>query len=115
MVYYKGFKKARLRGYQKTTCSQGHSHDSRAEAGYCDELHALLRAGEIQEIKQQKTFDFVVNGKKICGHRVDFMVKTNEGIWEVHEVKGFGTEIWRIKHKLFEALYPEIPYHVIRV
>jgi len=72
-----------------------------------------LKAGEIKEIEQQKSFTFVVNGKTICRHIPDFLVTENDGSKAVHEYKGFADKVWPIKKKLFEALYPEIPYIVI--
>jgi hypothetical protein len=95
------------------TCHAGHNHDSRFEARYCDQLGLLVMAKEIKGYETQKTFDLKVNGKKICGHRVDFLVETNDDKQEVHECKGFATAEWKIKHKLFEANYPEIKYIVV--
>ena len=37
------------------TCAQGHKHDSRMEAGTCDDLHLLERAGRVQNIQRQVT------------------------------------------------------------
>lgn len=98
----------------KCTCNLGHKHDSRGEAQYCNELQIMTRAGHIKSFQIQVMYDLCVNGKKICGHRVDFVVETNDGSIEVREFKGFATNEWAIKHKLFEALFPEIPYKVIR-
>jgi hypothetical protein len=56
-----------------------------------------------------------VNGVHICDHIVDFALFDKAGrVLEVHEVKGFADKAWPIKRKLFEALYPNIPYRVIR-
>jgi len=98
---------------KKSTCGL-HYHDSKGEAGYCRQLQILKKAGKIQDFETQKTFDFYVNGKKICSHRVDFLVTTNEGKIEAHEYKGYEQNTWIIKKKLFEALYPEIDYIVIK-
>jgi len=92
-------------------CDIGHRHDSRGEAAFCNKLHAIIQKGEI---KTQKTFRMIVNGKTITSHRVDFFVTYSDGREEVYEFKGFETKEWKIKHKLFEALYPEIPYIVVR-
>lgn len=91
-----------------------HYHDSMGEAGYCKQLQMLEKLCEIKKFETQKTFEFVVNGKKICSHRVDFLVTTNDYKLEVREYKGFETDTWRIKKKLFEALYPEIEYIVVK-
>ena len=106
------YKKARLNKHRTQTCRQGHSHDSCDEAEYCNKLELLCKAGHIKEYKQQVTYDLKVNGHKICGHRVDFLVTNPDDSIEVHEFKGFATQLWVLKKKLFEAVYPEIPYLV---
>ena len=105
----------RYNKYKNKSCSchAGHNHDSRLEARYCDQLGLLVRAGEIKGYQTQKTFDLKVNGKKICGHRVDFLLDMNDGTQEVRETKGWATPEWKIKHKLFEANYPTIKYVVV--
>lgn len=105
-------KDPRVKGYQSQTCQQGHSHYSVGEAQYCNKLHFLQKAGEIRSYKNQKTYDFYVNGVKICSHRVDFVITNNDDSIEVHEYKGFATQLWYLKHRLFKALYPDIPYIV---
>lgn len=104
---------ARIKGYNSQVCLQDHKHDSRAEASYCNKLAIMLKDGEIKSYKSQVTYDLKVNGKKICGHRPDFEVEHLDGSLEIHEVKGFATAVWVLKHKLFEACYPDIPYKVI--
>jgi hypothetical protein len=105
-----------MQGKSRRTCQCicGHIHDSRGEAAYCDILFAKKKAGEIKDYERQKMYDLKVNGVRICGHRVDFVVTHNDGHIEVEEYKGFLTEIWALKHKLFEAIYPKIPYRVIK-
>lgn len=95
-------------------CLSKHIHDSRGESNYCDYLLAELKDGKIKEYKQQVSYDLVVNGKKICRHIVDFIVIDNDGNESVHEYKGFATDVWRLKMKLWEATRPEIPYIVIK-
>lgn len=96
-------------------CNQEHSHDSIGEACYCDSLALLEKAGEIRSYKIQQTFTLMVEGKIICKHRVDFLVMTKKGDLEVNEVKGFATKDWNLKRKLFEALYPDIKYIVVKI
>lgn len=98
---------------KKSYC--GHSYDSKAEAGYAQDLDLMVKAKEIEGYERQVTFNlYGKNGNKICGHRVDFVVTVNDGSKEVHEYKGFATPEWNLKRKLFEDNYPEIPYIVIR-
>lgn len=109
-------RKIRFSKYHSATCrcNQGHIHDSRGEAGYCNQLTLLVKAKEIQGYEIQKTYDLRVNGKLICRHRVDFVVTKLDGNCEIHEYKGFATQVWNIKRKLFEACYLSIPYLVVR-
>ena len=90
-----------------------HQHGSRFEADYCDQLKLLVKAGEIQEFEYSVRYILKVNDKTICEHWPDFLVTRNDGGQEVHETKGFATKEWGLKRKLFEALYPNIPYIVI--
>ena len=94
-------------------CQLGHIHDSRGEAGYCNTLEMLRRAGKIDGFEIQKKFDLKVGDVKISSHIVDFLV-IKDGYPEVHEYKGFATDVWKLKHKLFEACFPGIPYKVIK-
>ena len=94
-------------------CHAAHQHDSIFEAQYCDDLHILLKQKEIKAIACQVGYTLDVNDKHICNHIVDFVVTNNDGTEEVREVKGFATDVWAIKHKLFLAIYPDLPYHII--
>lgn len=98
---------------RKSTCNLGHNHDSRDEAEYCAVLLALKRQGTIKDFKAQVTFSMDVNGKHITNHRVDFLVDKVDGGQEIHEVKGWASEIWPLKKALCEALYPHIKYITI--
>ena len=105
---------ARVKGYRSCKCSQGHIHHSRGEAGYCDVLAILKRGRKIKGYEIQKKFELTAHGKHITNHYPDFLVTELDGSIRVDEYKGFATEIWRIKMKMFKAQYPEIPYNVIK-
>jgi hypothetical protein len=84
----------------------------------------LQKAGEIRSYRTQVKYDLNVNDRHVTTHIVDFLVETTRPDhsytsntvyeMEVREYKGFATEPWEIKHRLFEALYPQIPYIVVR-
>ena len=77
-------------------------------------LDLLLKAGKILEVYPQVSFDlYGKNGGKICTHRVDFLVTDLDGFQYVDEFKGYQTDTWRLKLKLFKDNYPEIQYNVI--
>ncbi len=94
-------------------CVRGHIHDSRGEAKYCTELFYQLKAGLIQSYQIQRKYPLIINRKSYGYMRVDFEVITKEGKKEIREYKGMPTAAWRIKVKLFKAIYPDIPYIVI--
>ena len=49
-----------------------------------------------------------VNGIKICNYYMDFKVIHLDGSVELIEVKGYKTDVWKIKWKLTEVLINEI-------
>lgn len=95
-------------------CLSGHIHDSRGEANYCNRLLADVQDRKIKDYEIQKCIRIYVAGKHICNHYVDFLVTLNNGAQEYREYKGFSTQTWAIKKKLIDAIYPEIPYIVIK-
>lgn len=97
----------------KTTYN-GHTYHSAREAEYAEELDWRIKAGELREWRRQVPIELRVNGKLICTYTIDFVEIDREGKEMWTEVKGFDTVDWRIKWKLFEALYPERAKQVVR-
>lgn len=83
----------------------GRMYMSKKEAGYAQELELRRKAGEILEIVPQYRLSLDVNGFHICNYIVDFYCIMADSSIELHEVKGFETDLWRFKWKLTEALY----------
>jgi len=109
------FIKKRVSKYKSKSCkcSSGHWHHSRGEAEHCNKLAMLVKAKYIKEYETQKKFSLDVNGKHITNHYVDFWVTgANDRKW-VEEFKGVATSDWKLKHKLFQAIFPEIEYKII--
>jgi hypothetical protein len=75
------------------------------------EYHNEIQAGTV-EIETERRFDFVVCGKKIAEHYMDFFLTFQSGRELAIEAKGFADKVWPLKKKLFEALYPEIDYEI---
>jgi len=102
--------------YKNTSCkcSKGHIHHSRGEASYCDQLALEEKLGIIKEYEIQKKFILKVNNIQITTHIPDFFITYPDGKKEVREYKGYADKLWPVKKKLFEALYPDIPYIVVR-
>jgi hypothetical protein len=87
----------------------GHSYDSGFELGYAQKLDLRVAAGEIKSWERQKTLELRVNGYLICTYRIDFVVYHLDGVIEYVECKGWPSPVWRLKWKLFEALYSDLP------
>lgn len=100
MTYYQKtyFKNAKKSEYK------GSIYDSKFEANYAAELDLLLKAGEIIKWERQVKIPLIVNGYIICNYYIDFVVY-RDGETEYVECKGYPTEVWKLKWKIFEALY----------
>lgn len=109
MTYHVRWKNARKQKFNaKTKMYGGRTYHSRREAEHAMQLDWMKRAGEIREWHPQRKIQIKVNGMHICNYYVDFLVIGPNGERAYHEVKGFSTDLWRIKWKLFEALLDEI-------
>jgi len=93
------------------------SYHSLLEAKYAYELDLRKNAKDIKEWKPQVKISIDVNGEHICNYIVDFKVIHNDGSIELIEVKGFVTDIFKLKEKLLRATYlkenPLIKYTII--
>ncbi len=88
-------------------------YDSKRECTHARSLDALMKLGRITKIERQVPFDLKVNEIKICRIVIDFRVTWHTGQVVLQEVKGYATKDWKIKRKLFQALYPDLEYEVI--
>jgi hypothetical protein len=107
-------------GAKRTSCNHGHSHPSKREAKRCDELHLLLRVGQIEALVIEPTFELHVNGEPIKmgnGHtakyRPDFTY-SEKGKVVAEDVKGFTVRDFPLRAALFRHCYPEIELRVLR-
>lgn len=93
----------------RSSTYNGIQYHSKLEAQYAIDLDLLKKAGEIEGWERQVKIPLDVNGFHIANYYVDFVVTHKNGIKEFVEVKGFETEVWRLKWKLFEALMSDKP------
>ena len=96
--------------YKKWTTAKkqeynGRLFDSKFEASQAYELDMRKKAGDIKDYKTQVNIPLIVNGYKICDYRIDFIVEHNDGTREFIETKGVAFPVWKIKWRLFEALF----------
>ena len=103
-------------GARKADCLHGHRHASQREARRCNELHLLLRAGEIEDLEQQPKFFFEVNGRQLVhdnGRRAvytaDFrFVDRHSGKTIVEDTKGMTVRDWPLRKAVFRACFPDL-------
>lgn len=83
----------------------GRWFDSAAECRYGEHLWLRQKAGDIRDLQFQVTVPLVLNGVKLgISMRVDFKYYDeylDELVWD--EYKGFPTDQWKLKRKLWEA------------
>lgn len=96
----------------------GYTYMSRKEALYAAELDTLKKAyypkDRVVSFERQVKCSLDINGKHICNYYMDFVVKYADGHEEWHEVKGYATDVWKLKAKLFQALFPNRIYRIIK-
>ena len=107
MYREKRFKDFRKKAkYNNTKCEyRGSTYHSKLEAKYAQDLDLRVKAKEILSWDRQVKIELDVNGYHICNYYIDFIARYPDGTVEYSEVKGLATEVWKLKWKLFEALY----------
>ena len=91
--------------------AKGEHYDSKHEMRAITDLRYLMESGEadFEDLRRQVDFPFVVNGVKICTYKADAVVTIKDtGKQRVFEPKGFRTDVYRIKKRLMQALYPDV-------
>ncbi len=83
------------------------------------ELKTLEKAGKIKDLKLQPIFllqeGFYYQGKSIrqITYRADFEYVDEKGNRVVEDVKGFKTDVYKLKKKLFLKKYPDVIFKEI--
>jgi hypothetical protein len=93
-------------------------YDSKLEAHHAEQLDLLKKTAtkdyRVRSWKRQVPIKLEVNGVLVTTYIVDFVVTYWDGHEELHEVKGLETETWRLKEKLFRALFPDRRLVIVR-
>lgn len=99
----------------KPTIYDGIRFASIGEKDCYRDLRLIEKARQISNLRLQPRYKLVVNGELICIYVADFEfleIKTN-GIVAI-EFKGYETEVYKLKAKLFKVLYPHIDLRIVR-
>ncbi len=87
----------------------GRMYDSKKEAAYAKRLEYLKHAHKIEErvvrIEYQVPYSITAKNKVVATYFADFRVTYGDLHQEVVDVKGFRTEVYKLKKKLVEALH----------
>lgn len=105
----------RRKYHNKKTVVDGIKFDSKLEAQRYTELRVMQRTGLIKDLALQPEYElqpkFQKNGKtyrKIV-YKADFSyIRAKDGKTIVEDTKGFKTDVYAIKKKLFEYRYPDL-------
>lgn len=100
---------ARARGNKyrnRRVVIDGQKFDSVREAKRWKQLTVLERAGVINSLKRQVRFPLMVNDKLVCTYIADFTYVDESGQKVIEDSKGYATQLFRTKAKLFAALHP---------
>ncbi len=96
--------------HNKTCIYKGYGYDSIKEAEYAMILDDDKKNGLIKDWERQYPIEVWANGHKLFRMKVDFLVYNNDGSKTLHEVKGYATDIFRLKLKCIDAIWlPENP------
>lgn len=93
----------------------GREFDSKREANRYCELIMLQKAKVISDLQCQVKYELLPKqkGERAMYYIADFMY-TENGKTIVEDVKGYLTEVYRIKRKLFKYRYPDIDFREVR-
>lgn len=105
--------------YNRKVIIDGIKFDSIAEGNRYKELKLLERAGKISNLELQPKFilqeNFKKNGRtyRKIEYIADFIYEEN-GQVIVEDTKGVETDVFKLKHKLFEYKYPDLELKIIK-
>lgn len=99
-----GYLKRSKYGNNKTEYN-GNLYDSQKEATRAQQLDIMLQGNAIKGWERQVPLKIEYNGVKICTYKVDFVVTHLDGTTDYEDVKGYVTDIYKLKKKLVKAFY----------
>lgn len=101
MVHQVYFKNNKF-GAKRQAYNGVHYH-SGLEAQIAQELDLRIKAKDIKSVERQVKISLTAHGKHIANYYIDFIITHNDGSREYLEVKGYATDVWKMKWKMLEA------------
>lgn len=103
----RGAEIAMYRKYHNRECTcDGLKFDSYKEKAYYEELKLLQRAGAVKQIETQvkyvlqEAFKYMGKTERAITYIADFRVTYTDGHIEIVDVKGFKTDVYKLKRKM---------------
>lgn len=93
--------------HAQPTVVDGHRFASKKEANRFCELRLLQRAGQISKLKLQPVYPIFVASTHVFDYVADFQYEEGAAII-TEDVKGYKTDVYRIKKKCFQAMYSHV-------
>ena len=107
--------------HNKKVTIDGITFDSKLEATRYTELKLLERKGIIKDLKLQPSYELIPTFKKDnktykkATYKADFSYYDNElGKTIIEDTKGYKTDVYELKKKLFEYLYKDLTIREVR-
>ena len=111
-------KKQKRKYFAGKTEYDGIVFDSKLEAARYKILKERQDKNEISDLEVQIDFPcaITVEGKEkhICKYVADFKYKDYHGDWVIEDTKGIITQVFSLKKKLVEALYPGVKINIVK-
>ena len=118
---FKKYKKKINKYGNKKVVVDGMDFDSNLESERWKELRILEKANLIKDLRRQIKFELQPSYKKndktiqSIKYIADFMYyDLNKKQFVVEDTKGFKTDVYKLKKKIFEYKYPDIDFREIR-
>ena len=109
-----------MKYFNKKTVVDGIEFDSKKESIRYKELKLLERSGLIKNLQLQVKFElqpsFKKNGKtyRAITYIADFVYTEKKGQKVIEDSKGYETEVFKIKRKMFEYKYPDYELKIVK-
>lgn len=92
----------------------GRKYQSKREARHAAELDLLIRSNEVVRWEPQFSIELEIDGEPIGSYRIDFKVWWTDGRITYDEVKGYETDLWRLKWAAVHKMYPDWNFRLIK-
>ena len=108
--------KRKSKYHSRKTKVDGFSFDSVMEADFYCKLKLMTKAKQIRGFCRQARFVILEgqNGEKGSEYVTDFVVFLNDGTYEIIDVKGMETQVFKLKMKAFAEKYPKLDLTILK-